>query len=357
MTADSNCTGVGTNSLILANNSQGNTALGAYSLHAVASGSYNTAIGLESGSNYTGTESNNILVGHSGVLGESNVMRLGTPGSGTQQVNKTFVAGVTGVTVTASAPIAVNSSGQFSSLGFGTSTQVLTSNGAGVSPSWQAAGGVGGFTSIKRQVFATNGTYTPTSGMLYCDIQVLGGGGGGGGAGTYGGPYPTSAGGGGAGGYAQGIFSAATIGASQTVTIGAGGTAGVGGTGAAGANGGTTSVGSLISATGGLGALTSVGSNMSAGGAGGTGTGGDFQTSGAPGITGSMVVQGGYEVAVGGTGGSSLFGGGGGGNFNAAGSNAHTYGGGGGGGCTLGSTSAVNGGNGYLGIVIITEYI
>ncbi len=35
----------------------------------------------------------------------------------------------------------VDSNGQFSDLGFGTSTQVFTSNGPGVSPTWQAAGG------------------------------------------------------------------------------------------------------------------------------------------------------------------------------------------------------------------------
>jgi hypothetical protein len=97
----------------------------------------NIAIGANSANSYNGIEANNIIIGNSGVVGESNVIRIGTAGSGTGQQSSAYLAGVTGVTVAASAPVAVASTGQLSSLGFGTATYVLTSNGAGVSPTWQ----------------------------------------------------------------------------------------------------------------------------------------------------------------------------------------------------------------------------
>lgn len=70
------------------------------------------------------------------------------------------------------------------------------------------------FTRIVVQVITGSSTYTPTSGMLYCIVELQGAGGGG--------PSGSQAGGG-AGGYCRKVFSAATIGASQTVTMFAGG--------------------------------------------------------------------------------------------------------------------------------------
>lgn len=97
----------------------------------------NNNVVIQGGTNYNLAESNNICIGNVGVANETNIMRLGTSGSGAGQVNKAFVAGVTGVTAVGS-PVAVSSTGQLSDLGFGSSTQVLTSNGAAVSPTWQA---------------------------------------------------------------------------------------------------------------------------------------------------------------------------------------------------------------------------
>lgn len=110
-----------------------NTAVGSSSATSLASGSGNVCIGYNSGSNYSSSESNNIVISHVGVAAESNKIRIGT--SGTQ--NACFVAGITGVTVSGSAPIGVDTNGQMSSLGFGTSGQILTSNGAATSPTWQ----------------------------------------------------------------------------------------------------------------------------------------------------------------------------------------------------------------------------
>src|ERR1700733_11610103 len=86
------------------------------------------------------------------------------------------------------------------------------------------------FDIITIQTFTTTGTYTPSAGMKYALIEVVGGGAAAGGnqAVTTGG---STGSGGGSGGYSRGIFTAATIGASQAVTIGAGGT------GVSGANG------------------------------------------------------------------------------------------------------------------------
>lgn len=110
-----------------------NTAIGFLSGSGLLSGSSNLMLGANSGANYTGSEGNNICIGAGGTTGESHTTHLGFPGLQTS----CFIAGVTGVTVAASAPVGIATTGQMSSLGYGTSAQVLTSNGAGVSPTWQ----------------------------------------------------------------------------------------------------------------------------------------------------------------------------------------------------------------------------
>lgn len=115
-----------------------NTALGNNSLNNLLTGVRNLALGGNAGFSYTSSESSNIVLRNTGTVGESNTIRIGTQGSGVGQQNRAFMAGITGVTVAASSPVAVDANGQLSDLGFGTSTQVLTSNGPGVSPTWQA---------------------------------------------------------------------------------------------------------------------------------------------------------------------------------------------------------------------------
>lgn len=102
--------GYGTGSV----NSSGNYNVGCgyTSLTNVTTGQYNTCIGYNAGQQYTSSESSNVLVGASGTTGESNVMRLGTTGSGNGQVSSCFVAGVTGVTVTGTA-VLCSATGQF----------------------------------------------------------------------------------------------------------------------------------------------------------------------------------------------------------------------------------------------------
>lgn len=223
-----------------------------------------------------------------------------------------------------------------------------------------SGGGTGpSIKNVVTQTFTNTGTYTPTANMIKCIVEVVGGGGGGGGSSTTNGAQISCSGAGGGGGYARGIFSSATIGVNQAVTIGAAGAAGAAGAGNGG-TGGTTSVGALISATGGLGGLGSnpTAANANAGGFGGTGAGGDFQCSGSPGTTGAGFSSGGVQSGIGGTGGSTFFGGGAPNSVNTAvGYPGQSYGGGGGGAINGFSQTQQSGGAGFKGIVVITEYL
>lgn len=211
--------------------------------------------------------------------------------------------------------------------------------------------------SIAVQVFSSNGTYTPATGMQYCDVLVCGGGGAGGGAPATGAGETSTAGGGGSGELARGVFSAATIGASQSVTIGA---AGTGNSGATGGNGGNSSLGALISANGGNGGASSgVGTSATAaGGAGGSGgTGGSYTVNGTAGFQAISVVA--ALVSYSGSGANNYFGPGGQGNVggSAGGVTGTGRGSGGSGALNQASQSARTGGNGTTGYMVITEYI
>ncbi len=203
------------------------------------------------------------------------------------------------------------------------------------------------------QVFTGNGTYTPTAGMKYCIIEAVGGGGGGGGISSIAGGGAGSGGGG--GGYSRGVFSAVTIGNSQTVTIGGAGTAGAN-TGTNGGPGGTTTVGALISCTGGNGGTGATTTIQSVGGTGGTGSGGTVNITGGTGGGGQATVA----ISIGGSGGSSIFGFGAGLITRAAsggGAGQVGSGFGAGGGAAVGTTTANAGGAGTAGYVAVTEFI
>ena len=204
-----------------------------------------------------------------------------------------------------------------------------------------------GLSSI--QVITATGTYTAPAGLVRAEIWTIGGGGGASGAAA---TDDTGSGGGGGGG-AYELLEAATIGASQSVTIGAGGTGGAAGNNA-GSNGDTTSFGALLSATGGTGGPAP--SANSAGGVGGTGSGGDINLTGGRGGPGGNWT-GTPEGAAGGIGGPSPFG------FgpptpqnaaNSAGLDASDYGAGGSGSAI--SSSSVAGGDGSDGIIVVKEY-
>jgi hypothetical protein len=73
---------------LLNNNGSYNTATGSSALSSIQTGSWNIALGYQSGNNYGEGESSNILIGSSGVGGDNNIIRIG--GAQTQ----TYLAGV-----------------------------------------------------------------------------------------------------------------------------------------------------------------------------------------------------------------------------------------------------------------------
>src|SRR6266700_2833398 len=84
-----------------------NTATGENALLNNNSGSSNIALGFNAGTNLT-TGNNNIDIGNAGVAGESKRIRIGTAGTQT----RTFIAGISGVTVASGVGVIVGSNGQ-----------------------------------------------------------------------------------------------------------------------------------------------------------------------------------------------------------------------------------------------------
>ena len=107
--ADNNNTAIGYHSLLNLNGGGQNTALGASSLDTLASGTTNIAIGVSSGSALATNESDNILIGSSGVVGDNNKIRIGVTGSGDGQQNECYIAGITGVTVSNTQYVTIDS--------------------------------------------------------------------------------------------------------------------------------------------------------------------------------------------------------------------------------------------------------
>ena len=192
--------------------------------------------------------------------------------------------------------------------------------------------------TMTTQVFTASGanTYTRPTGLAYALVYIKAGGASG--------ASSTSVGLGASGGEGEeawGLFTAATIGGSQTVTIGAGGAAVTLNTSADGNAGGTTSFGALMTAAGAAGGTR--GNHGGAPGAGGSGgTGGIYRMRGAAGNVGSDT--GGASTALYNAGGGK-----GGGIFAAA---AIANSGGGGGGGSTGSNSGAGG----SGICVVYEY-
>lgn len=88
-------------------------------------GELNIAFGTSSGGDYTGSESSNIVLNHTGVTGDNNTLRIGTgTGSSNSQLNKAFIAGIQGITVTGTA-VLISSSDQ---LGIAVSSARFKSN-------------------------------------------------------------------------------------------------------------------------------------------------------------------------------------------------------------------------------------
>lgn len=208
------------------------------------------------------------------------------------------------------------------------------------------------------QTFTATGTYTPTSGMIYCLVEGIGGGASGGSVGSTGGAAKAGSSGGGSGGYFKASFNAATIGASQAVTIGAGGAASAAGVND-GNNGSATSLGSLATANGGTkGIGNNAGGSVVYGGGGAIiGTGGIINMPGKPGGENSSSWNT-NNPRDSGPGGDSFYAIGGRVTSGSAAGNIGSGYGAGGSGCSSGNSQpARSGGAGNSGVIIITEFI
>lgn len=84
------------------NNGSNNVTIGAEAFTGNNSGSNTICIGAFAGAFSAGSSSNNIYIANPGLNTESNVMRIGEQGSGTGQINKSFVAGIVGNTISPS---------------------------------------------------------------------------------------------------------------------------------------------------------------------------------------------------------------------------------------------------------------
>jgi len=228
--------------------------------------------------------------------------------------------------------------------------------------------------NVAIQVFTASGTYTPAAGMKKCLVIITGGGGGSGSADTDGSDSTVALSGAGAGGATCiKLFTAAEIGASKAVTIGAGGNAGA--NGGDGTSGGTSTFGSgpaLLTATGGTYGLGS-GANVTAqiaqssGSFGGSATGGDINLPGGNSRAGFAVASASAIFGCSGDGGGSFWGQGGPGRYKAqsslsadnsqSGSSGTTYGCGAAGAINITTATATAGTAGNAGICVVLEFI
>lgn len=105
----------------------GNVAIGDGIAGFLISGDANIFIGDDTvGDAYTTNESYNIIIQNDGVIGDNNTMRLGNQGSGTREVNRTFIAGIVGNTVSNAEFVTIDSTtgqmGVTAGAGFGSPT-------------------------------------------------------------------------------------------------------------------------------------------------------------------------------------------------------------------------------------------
>ena len=210
----------------------------------------------------------------------------------------------------------------------GSSGQALTTNGSGTL-AFSAVAADGTFQDV--EVFTSSGTYTKPAGLKRVRVTVVGGGGAG---------RSSNGGGGAGGGTSIKVIEAGSLGATESVTVGAGATdltSNPAGTG------GTSSFGSHCSATGGAGGTLASGGGVYPG-EGGTGSSGDLN------------IKGQGAATLGSSRGGSSFFGGGGRPSRVDGTYAHGGAGGAFGGGGGGSHSSGNAGVGAAGVVYVEEY-
>jgi len=111
----SNNTALGYSSMSLCTTGSENCAVGTGSLGTIVTGTNNIGVGPSSfnGATLSGADSSNICIGHPGISGDNNTIRLGKSGSGTSQQNKCFIAGMYNIAIGATnLPLMVDSTDQ-----------------------------------------------------------------------------------------------------------------------------------------------------------------------------------------------------------------------------------------------------
>ncbi|MGY4159031.1 hypothetical protein ACVINW_004873 [Bradyrhizobium sp. USDA 4461] len=275
--------------------------------------------------------------------------------------------------------VLLNSSGTTSKVNFTVSPQVAVvalkedlisldeANAFSAVQQAQARANIAAIGRLNLVMITSSGTYTPSANLLGALVECVGGGGGGAGASGAGASgYLLIAAGGGAGGRSIKFLTAAQIGTSQTVTVGAGGAASA--AAASGNAGGATSFGSFCVAAGGSGssvistaAMTSPGLGGAAGSgvgdfkfSGSSGGGGHYQSMGA--VTSIVMTKGKGADSPYGQGGAEVIGNGSG--YAANGLSASGYGAGGSGALSNQQASTnVGGGAGSPGLILVTEFL
>lgn len=95
-----------------------NVAIGSSALDSITSGVNNIGVGTASGSSFVSTESNNIIIGSTGITGDNNQIRIGTQGTGDGEQNLCNIAGIYGSTVGATnAAVFIDNSGNLGTVG------------------------------------------------------------------------------------------------------------------------------------------------------------------------------------------------------------------------------------------------
>lgn len=209
--------------------------------------------------------------------------------------------------------------------------------------------------SVPTVVLPPTGNFAKPAGCTVMVVELVGGGGAGGGTNTTAAGESAAGGGGGGGGYSKKTYTGAALAALPAlipVVIGAGAVSTNAATAPSG--GATTFNGATQTAGGGLGGArgaSGAGTITAAGGDGGIGTGGDINSPGAVGGTGRTISG---TVAFTGDGGVSILGAGGRTTTVPAQCAGRQYGGGGGGLVQGAGNATAAGGDGAVGVCIVT---